>query len=285
MEAQKRPLLLVDIGNTAIHWAPYDGEWGLNRRLWTRAIETFGAHYEGEIRIERSRRQPCGWPEVAVICSVVPEATARVTAELERRNMEVLLLGHSIRAAMPVRYSDPMQLGQDRLANAVGAYARVGDAAIVVDVGTAITVDAVSREGTFLGGAIAPGPHRAWRGLMVGVHGPGFTMLDVGWLEHRPRGGVNPIGHSTQECLDAGLRLGFAGLIDRLIREQRLDLGMEAPVLWTGGAAPLLRPYSDEPGEFDDLLTLRGLAAIYEASPVLPSADGREDGREGTDEC
>ena len=70
-------------------------------------------------------------------------------------------------------------------------------------------------------------------------------MVDTGWLEHRPRGDVKPIGHSTQQCLDAGLRLGFAGLIDRLIREQRRELGAE------------------EPGEFDELLTLRGLASIY----------------------
>jgi type III pantothenate kinase len=260
------PLLLVDIGNTAIHWAPYDGEWGAGRRLWTRALETFGAQYDAEIKIERSRRQACGWPEVAVICSGVPEASERVTAELERRGLQVLLLGHSIEAQMPVRYSEPRHLGQDRLANAVAAYARVGGAAIVVDVGTAITVDVVSPDGVFLGGAIAPGPHRAWRGLMVGVHGPGFAMVDVGWLEHRPRGAAEPIGHSTQECLDAGLRVGFAGLVDRLIREQRLDLGIDAPVLWTGGAADTLRPLSDEPGELDELLTLRGLALIYGAT-------------------
>jgi len=270
MGDQMRPLLLVDIGNTSIHWAPYDSEWGLSRRLWTRAIETFSAQYEGEIRVERSRRQACGWPEVAVICSVVPEATTRVTAELERRGLEVLLLGHTIEATMPVRYTDPGHLGQDRLANAVAAHAHTGGAALVVDIGTAITVDVVSSDGVFLGGAIAPGPHRAWRGLMVGVHGLGFAMVDVGWLEHRPRSGVNPIGHSTQECLDAGLRLGFAGLVDRLIQEQRLDLGLEAPVLWTGGAAELIRPYSEQPGEFDELLTLKGLAAIYETSQPCP---------------
>ncbi len=270
MQGRGRPLLLVDIGNTSIHWAPYDGEWGLNRRLWTRAIDTFGAHYDGEIRIERSRRQPCGWPEVAVLCSGVAEATERITAELERRGLQVLLLGHSLQAAMPVRYRDPALLGQDRLANAVAAHRHTAGAAIVVDVGTAITVDVVSIDGEFLGGAIAPGPHRAWRGLMVGVHGPGFTMVDVGWLEHRPTAGVSPIGRSTQECLDAGLRVGFAGLVDRLIQEQRLDLGVEAPVLWTGGAAELLRPYSEQPGKLDELLTLRGLAAIYEASPSAP---------------
>jgi len=274
------PLLLVDIGNTAIHWALYDGEWGPGRRLWTRDIETFGAHYDSEIGMARAGSRP----EVAVICSVVPQGSERVTAELERRAIQALLLGHSIEAQMSVRYVEPTQLGQDRLANAVAAYDRVRGAVLIVDVGTAITVDVVSPDGVFLGGAIAPGPHHAWRGLMAGVHGPGFATVHPGWLE-RPYTDVKPIGHSTQECLDAGLQIGFAGLIDRLIREQRLSLGVEAPVLWTGGGAEMLRPLSDEPGELDDLLTLRGLALIYEASLAGASAAQRADGLEGGGGC
>jgi len=264
MRSNATPLLLVDIGNTAIHWAPYDGEWSPGRRLRTRAVETFGVHFDAEIKVERSRRQDRGRPETAVICSVVPEATSRVSAELERRGISTLLLGHTLQAGMPVRYTEASQLGQDRLANAVGAYREVGGSAVVVDVGTAITVDAVSEDGVFLGGAIAPGPHCAWRGLIDGVHGPGFATVDTDWLKHRPRGDVQAIGHSTQECLDAGLRIGFAGLVDRLIREQRDVLGGSPAVLWTGGAAPLLRDHSHEPGMLDELLTLKGLVGIYE---------------------
>ncbi len=277
MAPEPIPLLLVDIGNTAIHWAPYDGEWSAGRRVWTRAIKNFGPQFDAEIKIERSRREPRGWPEAAVVCSVVPEATERMSAELERRRIPVLLLGHTLKASMPVQYHDPSQLGQDRLANAAGAFREVGGKAIVVDVGTAITVDAVSDDGEFLGGAIAPGPHRAWRGLMVGVHGPGFAMVDTAWLEHRPRSEPKPIGHNTQQCLDAGLRIGFAGLVDRLIREQRREIGEDAPVLWTGGAAPILREHSDEPGELDEILTLKGLAAIYETDHEPKSDEPTED--------
>lgn len=264
MSSNATPLLLVDIGNTAIHWAPYCGEWSPGRRLGTRDIETFGAHFDAEISVERSRQQQRGLPETAVLCSVVPKATSRVSAELERRGIPTLLLGHTLQADMPVRYTDASQLGQDRLANAVGAYREVGGSAVIVDVGTAITVDAVSEDGIFLGGAIAPGPHRAWQGLIAGVHGPGFAMVGAGWLEHRPCGDVQPIGHSTQECLDAGLRIGFAGLVDRLVREQRDALGGGPAVLWTGGAAALLRDHSHEPGVLDELLTLKGLVGVYE---------------------
>ncbi len=266
MSSTLSPLLLVDIGNTSIHWAPYDGEWHASRRLWTQAADTFGAHYDSEIGLERSRRQPAGWPEVAVLCSAVPDASPRLTADLERRNMRVLLLGHNLRAPMPIRYYDPQQLGQDRLANAAGAYDSTHGAVIVIDVGTAITVDAISAQGEFLGGAIAPGPHRAWEGFLAGVHGPGFAMINTAWVEHRPLTKVNPIGRSTQECADAGLRLGFAGLIDRLVREQRTLLGPDTPTIWTGGGARLLRPHSEEHGEIDELLTLKGLVAIYKAS-------------------
>jgi len=266
MSSTLPPLLLVDVGNTSIHWASYDGEWRASRRLWTRAINHFGAQFDGEIGIQRSRHSPAGWPEVAVVCSVVAEASAHLTAELEGRKMEVLLLGHNLQAPMPVRYLDLHQLGQDRLANAAGAFNTVRGAVIVADVGTAITVDAVSGDGEFLGGAIAPGPHRAWQGFLTGVHAPSFAAVDTVWLEHQPLADVKPIGRSTQECVDAGVRLGFAGLIDRLVQGQRAVLGPDTPVLWTGGAAVLLRPYSEEPGEFDDLLTLRGLVAIYRAT-------------------
>ena len=266
MPSSLPPLLLVDVGNTSIHWAPYDGEWRASRRLWTRAMSDFGAQLDGAIGIERSQRLPAGWPQVAVVCSVVPETAAHLTAELEGRNMEVLVLGDNLQAPMPIRYYDPEQLGQDRLANAAGAFDTIRGAVIVADIGTAITVDAVSGDGEFLGGAIAPGPHRAWQGFLAGVHGSGFAEIDTGWPEHQPRGGLKPIGRSTQECVEAGVRLGFAGLADRLVRDQRAVLGPDTPVLWTGGAAPLLRPHSEDPGEFDDLLTLRGLVAIYRAT-------------------
>ncbi|MBM3502011.1 MAG: type III pantothenate kinase [Armatimonadetes bacterium] len=263
MDGRRRPLLLVDIGNTSIHWAPYDGEWGASRRLWTHAAESFGGQYDAGIRVERSR------PEVAVVCSGVPHATQQITDALQARGLEVLVLGHSLPATMPVRYAEPARLGQDRLANAVAAHARVGGAVIVVDVGTAITVDAVSSAGEFLGGAIAPGPQSAWAGLWAGVCRPAFAAVDADWLD-RPPARVAPIGGSTQQCLEAGLRLGFAGLVDRLVREQRLALGAEVPVLWTGGAAAVVRPHAEEAGDFDELLTLRGLALIYEASLPPP---------------
>ena len=250
-----RALLLVDIGNTSIHWAVHDGAWGADRRLPTCAAEAFDAGPTA--------------PAVAVICPGVPDAAERIAAELRRRGAEVRVLGEDLRAAMPTRYVNPAQLGPDRLANAVAAYARVGAAVIVVDVGTALTVDVVSDGGEFLGGAIAPGPHRAWEGLVSGLVGPGFTSVETDWLDGPP-GPASPVGRSTRECLDAGFRLGFAGLVDRLIREQRQTLGLEAPVLWTGGAADLIRPHSDHPGELDGLLTLRGLALIHEQAASLP---------------
>lgn len=257
------PLLVVDIGNTSVHWAPYCGKWGRNRRLETRAIGSFGAHYDSEIQAERSCGRAWGQPEVALLCSVVPQATERLVAELEQRGMAVLLLGESLQAAMPVFYAEPKSLGQDRLANAVAAYERFRSAAILVDVGTAITVDAVSERGEFLGGAIAPGPREAWEGLKAAVSGPAFARLIMTSLVAAPAADIKPLGQSTEECLAAGLRIGFAGLVDRLVQEQRRLLGKATPVVWTGGEAPLVRAHSQDPGEYDELLTLRGLVSIY----------------------
>jgi type III pantothenate kinase len=251
-----RPVLLVDIGNTRTHWAVYDGEWRVGVPLPTGEAARLGS---------LCRAQHGCLPGIGVVCCVVPGALDGLEATLAAANVQVLVLGRSIQASMPVGYHDPGQLGPDRLANAVAAFERYRGAAIVVDAGTAVTVDAVSEEGAFLGGAIAPGPRLALKGLADGVGAGSFTGLDAAWLAGRPSAPPSAIGHSTEECLEAGLRLGLAGLIDRLIAEQRAELGTHAPVIWTGGAAPSLRPSSTEPGDLDELLTLRGLKAIYDS--------------------
>jgi type III pantothenate kinase len=240
------PVLCIDIGSSAIHAAIYDGEWRDSPDLVPPYVEA------------------------AVMCSVVPATAVRIQQALLIHGLPVYVLGENLHAAMPVRYRDPAQLGQDRLAAAVAAYGHVRGAVVVVDAGTAITVDAVSAEGEFLGGAIAPGPQRAWEGVRAAVEAKSFSAIPDDWLRAQPKDPVAAIGRSTREGLEAGWRIGFAGLVDRLIREQRTVVGREAPVIWTGGAVGVTRPLSEYPGERDDLLVLKGLLAIYEARPHEP---------------
>ena len=121
---------------------------------------------------------------------------------------------------MPIRLDNPLELGADRLVNAVAAYERLGGPCAVVDFGTAITFDAVSGEGEYLGGVIGPG-----RGdLDAGARGAGreAAAVELGEPLGEP-GGV--IGKTTQASLQSGIVYGFAGAIDAIARRVQRELG------------------------------------------------------------
>ena len=133
-------------------------------------------------------------------------------------------------------------------------------------VGTALTVDAVSADGTHLGGVIAPGPEAALSGLLSRVAAPSLRRLAPPEASAELLRTTPPLvvpGTSTAECLRAGLLLGFAGLLDRLVEVQQSAVGGAAPVLGTGGALPALLPHCRTSLRVEPELGLRGLRAIW----------------------
>lgn len=153
-----------------------------------------------------------------------------------------------------VRYRPLSSLGRDRLAAAAGAVELAGTPVIVVDFGTAITVDAVSRRGVFLGGAIAPGPALSARALARGT-----ARLPLSPLKP-PR---SAIGGSTGECLSSGIVMGLAALADGLVSRMAEEMREKSvAVLATGGAAKLVAPYSRGRWKVVPGLVLRGIRAV-----------------------
>lgn len=131
------------------------------------------------------------------------------------------------RETMAVECEEPERVGRDRRLAAEGAYALVG-ASIVVDAGTALTVDAVGRGPVFLGGAIAAGPS-----VLAQALGSAGAQLHA--VEPSP--GVRALGRSTSEALEAGISIGFAGAAARLVEEVAREADLSgAPVVVTGGA-------------------------------------------------
>jgi type III pantothenate kinase len=156
---------------------------------------------------------------------------------------------------MPIRMDSPHELGADRLVNAVAAYERIGEACIVVDFGTAITFDAVSPEGEYLGGVIAPGVEISIDALTE--RAAKLPKIDL----------VEPeavIGKSTEQSIQAGVVYGFAGAIDGIVRRLRDELGEWTATIATGGLAASIVPFCETIEQIDDLLTLTGLRLIYE---------------------
>jgi type III pantothenate kinase len=189
-----------------------------------------------------------------VVCSVVPTLTGSVGGAFEAlTGARALVVDGSLDLGIANRYADPMQVGPDRLANAIAARADYGAPAIVVDLGTATTFDVIDADGGYLGGAIAPGMRTSADVLFQRA-----SRLPRVELAVPPR----VIGRTTTESIQAGIVRGAASLVDGLVGQISAELGQAARVIATGGDAPLIGGVSRTVEVVDPTLTLRGLRLI-----------------------
>jgi type III pantothenate kinase len=165
-----------------------------------------------------------------------------------------VVLGPGVRTGMPIRYDNPKEVGADRIADAVGAYELFGGPVVVVDLGTATTFDAISADGEYLGGAIAPGVAISLEALYA--HASALRAVEL--VEPR-----EVIGRSTEESIQSGVLYGYAGLVDAMCKRFAGVLG-EPEVVATGGLAGLIAPYTSSVGHVEPWLTLHGLRIIYD---------------------
>jgi type III pantothenate kinase len=253
------PLLCIDIGNTHTHYGVVsNGQALFQRELPTRLIdhptEGFGPVLE---RIVASHPGLEG----TALCSVVPAATNLLehVFALHRFARPVFQLTSDKRLGVPLGYPKPQEIGQDRLANAAGAQAFCGAPVIVIDLGTAVTFDIITRSRGYEGGIIAPGLDVMRRYLHEQT--ALLPLLDDTLEVSRV------IGQSTPEAMRIGTVIGFGGMIQALLDAVLAELarrGEPLPkVLATGGATALLQRTLRHPFTVVPDLTLRGLAATW----------------------
>lgn len=191
-----------------------------------------------------------------IISSVVPEMTrALVSMARTILELEPMVVDSKTDTGIPVLYEDPKQVGADRLVNAVAAVAKYGTPCIVVDFGTATTWDAISREGEYLGGTIAPGLEISADALFH--HAARLSRVELVAPE-------NPVGRNTVESIQSGIIYGTAGQVDRLVEMFKDELGQDARVVATGGLAEVVVGACRTVEVADPLLTLDGLKIIYD---------------------
>jgi type III pantothenate kinase len=190
----------------------------------------------------------------AIICSVVPKQTHTLKDDLKRLTAKTpYIVGKDIKVPLKNLYSLPNQVGKDRLVNAYAALRLYGAPLIVVDFGTAVTFDLISRKKEYLGGMILPGLNISLEALYK------RTALLPKVVLNKP---VEFIGRNTKNSILSGIIYGFASLTDGLIKDIRKSIG-KAKIVATGGDSKLIKEYSSSLKIIDINLTLKGLAMLY----------------------
>ena len=193
--------------------------------------------------------------EGSIISSVVPSVTARVKEAMEKiTGKDVFIVGPGVKTGLKIKLDNPLQLGSDRVADAVAATNLYPCPLIIIDMGTATTVSVVDNDKNFVGGMIMPG-------LMVSMEA---LATKTSQLPHigleAPK---KAIGRNTVDCIKSGLIYGNAAAIEGLISNIEQELGEKCTVISTGGLAKIVTPLCRHKIIEDDKLLLKGLMIIY----------------------
>ena len=245
-------LLAVDAGNTQTVFGLYEN--GTLLEHWRVATE---AQRTGdELGALIGRFVDLSVVDGVCLSSTVPPLIREYEIFAERwAKAPLLVMGPGVRTGIAVRYDDPREVGPDRIANAVAAKERHGAPCIVVDFGTSTNFDVVSPAGEYVGGVLAPGIEVSMDALFRRA----ARLVKVDFAEP-----PSVIGKTTATALQSGLVYGFAGQVDGIVEAIRGELGVDAPVVATGGLAELIAPHSKTIAGIDPLLTLEGLRIVWE---------------------
>ncbi|MCL2826750.1 MAG: type III pantothenate kinase [Eggerthellaceae bacterium] len=253
-------LLAVDVGNTQTALGLYDGE--ELRHMWR--IATTKTDTADELRVELLALLAAeGVVPKAVLGMALASVVPRLTASWAEACIS--LFGHeplvvTAQTAGPLfktGYSNPAEIGADRVADAVAALALYGAPAVVVDFGTATNIEVVDRRGFFIGGIIAPGMETSANALFA--HAARLSAIDLAAPPHM-------VGQTTGEAMQAGIVFGEAARVDGLVGRVFEELGYEAPVIATGGLAPIVAKASKAITCTNLELTLVGLRLIWDGA-------------------
>jgi type III pantothenate kinase len=249
-------LLVVDVGNSHTVFGIFDGErlaadWRFSTHHG-RTADEWAVEIAGALAIRGLGREAV---DAAILSSVVPPLTGTIAEMIETFfGVDPLQVGPGIKTGIRILYENPQEVGADRIVNSVAALSRVGGPAIVVDLGTATTFDALSAADEYLGGIITPGLQISADSLFARA-----AKLPRVEVRRPPR----LIGRNTVHSIQSGLYYGYASMINGVLDLMRAEMEGEPKVLVTGGLARALAPDLRGITLIDPNLTLEGLRLIH----------------------
>ena len=263
-------LLTIDIGNTVVTIGVFDESQLITTlRVATdtrKLADEYGATLTNLLSLKGTEANLI---DSACLCSVVPPLTIQFEQICrDFFNVEPLIVSAGVRTGLSILYDNPRDVGADRIADAVAALEIYNPPIIIVDLGTASVFDAVSSQGEYLGGAIAPGINLAADSLF-------FNTSQLRRVEL-----IAPdqaIGRNTISALQSGLVLGYADLVSGIVNRFKMELGQEAKVIGTGG---LVNVIASETPIFDSInqdLTLMGLKQIFHLNQRNRTPKGKDE--------
>jgi len=249
-------ILTVDIGNSNIVAGGMDPQKTyfverLSANLYMTSLE-YAVSFKNILEMNRI---DAGAISGCIICSVVPPLTNTIREALERVTHHLpLVVGPGIKTGLNIKMDNPAQLGSDLVVDAVAAIHEYGAPLLIFDMGTATTMSAVDKSGSYVGGAIIPG-------LKVSLDSLSSRASQL------PRIGLDSpkriIGTNTIECMKSGAIFGNACMIDGMIDRAQEELKGPVKVISTGGLARFITPCCRHTIIYDDILLLKGLLLLY----------------------
>jgi type III pantothenate kinase len=250
-------ILALDVGNTNITIGLFDN--GTLTRHWR--LRTIHDQTADEWGILLRNLFSLGDLHLAnvdgiIIASVVPPLDSTLAAmSREYFDRDPMFVTHETDTGLRILYDNPREVGADRIVNGVAAFHRYGGPCIVVDLGTAITFDAVSANAEYLGGVICPGIGMSIQGLFSRT--ARLPMVDF-------REPDRVIGANTVASMQSGLYYGVIGMIDGILERLKVQLGTETKTIATGGQSELIIAGSKHVRQANPDLTLEGLQLIWQ---------------------